>query len=128
MLNALFLAASIQYGLPPGLLSSLCYVESKHDVNAVHVDDGPSNSLGVCQIKLETSQGLGFKGDEKQLMSPKTNIYFAAAYLKHQLVRYNGNVTKAVIAYNKGHAGNLIQTEYQAKVFAEWSKNVSGTN
>lgn len=117
---ALFILVSMQMNLPPDLLSSLCYVESKHDIAAVHVDDGATNSLGICQIKLETARELGFKGSEKQLMDPKTNIYYAGAYLAYQMNRYQGDMTKAVISYNLGHAKHLTNTSYQVKVFKQW--------
>ncbi len=120
-LTALFLSVSLQLGLPPNLLSSLCYVESKHKVSTIHYADGDSNSVGICQVKLKTAQFMGFRGTEKELMNPKVNIYYAGKYLKHQLLRY-GQINKAVIAYNQGHAGDLLQTEYQVKVFAIWRK------
>jgi soluble lytic murein transglycosylase-like protein len=113
---------STQFGLPQGLLSSLCYVESTHNVNAIHKDDGRGNSVGVCQIKLETAQWLGFKGTEKQLMDPKTNIYYAAKYLARNSSRYNGDITKAIIAYNIGHAKQLTHTKYSDKVLRQWRK------
>lgn len=120
-LTLLFLTMSSQYHLPPGLLSALCYVESKHNVSAVHHDDGNSDSLGVCQIKYETAKWLGFKGTKKQLMEPKYNVKYAAKYLSYQLNRYR-NVNRAVIAYNIGNAKGLTNTKYQARVFKEWRR------
>jgi soluble lytic murein transglycosylase-like protein len=120
ILTALFITTSTQFGLPPNLLSSLCYVESTHKVNAVHHDDGGSDSLGICQIKFETSRWLGFKGTAKQLMNPKINIYYAGKYLARNIKRYNGQIEKAVIAYNKGSAGSLVHTKYSQKVFTNW--------
>lgn len=90
-------------GLPQGLLSALCHVESSHNVRAIHVADGSTDSLGICQIKLETAKMLGFKGTKKQLMNPYVNIIFAGKYLSHQMHRYDGRIEKAVIAYNSGH-------------------------
>lgn len=119
-INTLFMIVSAQFNLPPGLLSSLCYVESNHHINAIHHDDGNGDSLGICQIKLSTAQGLGFKGTQKELMQIENNIYYAGAYLQHQKSRYNGNITRAVIAYNIGSAKNLTNTKYQTKVFKQW--------
>lgn len=126
-LGALFLTISIQYHLPPGLLSSLCYVESKHNVGAIHKADGSTDSFGVCQIKYETAKHLGFRGTPKQLMEPKYNIKYAAKYLSHQLKRY-GNVQQAVIAYNMGHAGQLTSSKYQVKVFEKWHEELYARN
>lgn len=121
-LTALFLSATLQTGLPANLLSSLCYVESAHKINAIHHDDGNGDSLGVCQIKYPTAKMMGFKGTSEQLMLPKNNIKYAAKYLAHQIKRYNGDVTKAVIAYNQGSAKNLTSTKYSIKVFKQWRK------
>lgn len=101
-LATLFLAATAAYHLPPGLLSALCWTESRGKVNAVHHDDGTEDSLGVCQVKPKTARYMGFTGTEKELMIPRINIKYSARYLKYQLIRYHGNVVKAIAAYNAG--------------------------
>lgn len=118
-LSMLFFTVSIKFNLPLGLIDSICYVESRYDVAAIHHHDGKGDSIGICQIKLNTAKELGFKGGVKQLLNPETNIYYAAAYLKHQIVRYH-SITKGVIAYNMGHAKYLTHTKYQVKVFKRW--------
>lgn len=115
----MFTSTSMQFGLQPNLLSALCYVESRHNVAAVHKDDGTSNSVGVCQVKLKTAKWMGFEGTEKQLMDPKVNTYYAAKYLAYQQKRYH-SVTKAVIAYNIGNAKDLTRTKYSDKVLKQW--------
>lgn len=119
----LFSSISATYNLPPNLLSSICYVESNHTPSAMHLKDGDSNSVGVCQIKLKTAKWLGFKGNEKQLLIPENNVKYAALYLKYLLKRYKGNMTKAIIAYNIGHAKNLTRTKYSDKVMNIWRGN-----
>lgn len=125
-LSLYFLLTSYQYNLPPGLLDSICFVESKYDINATHKDDGGESSLGVCQLHYSTAKWLGFNGTSKQLMDPQTNINYAGAYLSKQLSRYRNNPQKAVIAYNYGHVPkSLTYTKYQIKVFTKWGdKNV----
>lgn len=118
-LSAIFIATTLHLGLPPGLLSSLCFVETNHDIAAIHVDDGQGDSLGICQIKLRTAQWLGYKGTDEQLMNPQVNIYWSGVYLKYQIRRY-GSIERAVIAYNIGNARNLTTTNYQVKVFKVW--------
>jgi soluble lytic murein transglycosylase-like protein len=123
-LMILFMMASAQNNLPQGLLSSLCYIESGHKVNAFHRHDGKGNSVGICQIKLATAKMLGFKGTEKQLMEPGTNITYAAKYLAKQIKRYH-SMNKGIIAYNMGNAKNLTTSQYQVKVIQYWKgKNV----
>lgn len=119
ILTLLFATTSAQFKLPENLLSSLCWVESKHKVDAIHKDDGTTNSVGICQIKLKTAKWMGFKGTEKQLMDPKTNIYYAAKYLAYQHSRYK-SINKAIIAYNIGNAKNLTSTKYSTKVNTQW--------
>lgn len=121
-LIALFTATTIQLHLPSNLLSSLCYVESRHDITAIHKDDGNSDSLGICQIKLATAQWLGFRGTRTQLMEPGINIKYAGLYLKWQILRYK-SIQKAVISYNRGNAKGLTTSRYQARVFKQWRYN-----
>lgn len=121
-LIVLFTSTTIQLNLPPGLLQSICYVESTYKISAVHHDDGGSDSLGLCQIKYNTAKRLGFKGTEKELMRVDVNIYYAGKYLRYQLHRYHAT-NKAVIAYNKGNAKGLTASKYQAKVYKEWRQN-----
>ncbi len=122
-LTAIFLVITAHHNLPPGLLSSLCYVESKHNPNATHHDDGTTDSIGLCQIKYKTAESLGYTGTPKDLLDPTTNAYFAGMYLKKQIKRYHGNIAKAVIAYNHGNARHLTTSQYQRKVFSIWTQN-----
>jgi soluble lytic murein transglycosylase-like protein len=117
-----FLLSTAQYGLPSGLLESLCYVESTHKIDVIHRNDGNGNSVGICQIKLKTAKHLGFKGTEAELMDPEINITYAAKYLKHQINRYR-SIKRGVIAYNRGNAKGLTVTNYQVKVYKEWRKH-----
>lgn len=113
---------TLKFSLPEGLLASLCYVESTHKVTAIHHDDGGEDSLGICQVKLNTARYLGFKGTREQLMQPKNNIYYSAKYLAKQIKRYN-STSKGIIAYNRGNAKNLTTTKYLAKVTKTWRKH-----
>lgn len=122
-LASLFILATTSFNLPTGLLSSICFIESGHDINAIHHDDGTTDSLGVCQVQLPTARTVGFKGTAKELMKPEVNTIVAAAYLKHQIDRYNGDIKRAVISYNIGSAKDLTSTKYQIKVYRHWEKN-----
>lgn len=124
-LAALFLLTTQTLDLPPTLLSAICWVESHHNSLAVNADDGGSASHGICQVKLETAALLGFKGTEKQLSVPKTNILYAGKYLQWQLKRYHSNIPVAVAAYNAGSyhvnkEGQIMNRKYVAKVFDAW--------
>jgi soluble lytic murein transglycosylase-like protein len=95
--------AGLVTGVDPALLSSLCFVESNHNINAYVHQDGGTPSYGLCQVKLETARALGFTGRAEELMDPSSNALYAALYLKRQHKRY-GTWEKAVSAYNCGHA------------------------
>lgn len=126
----IFATVTQTFNLSPGLLSSICYVESTHKVRAIHVNDGGSDSLGLCQIKLTTAKSFGYKGTAKELHnSPFINAYYAGKYIRHQLNRYNGDVIKAIAAYNAGiyrisNDGRSPKNKlYVAKVLKAWSEH-----
>lgn len=126
-LALLFLTTSQTLGLPPGLLSAICYVESNHRPHVIRHQDGKGDSLGICQIKLTTARMVGFKGTREELMQPKVNIYYAAAYLKRQIKRYGGDTFTAVSAYNRGSSalkpnGLFSNQHYVEKVRLRWTK------
>jgi soluble lytic murein transglycosylase-like protein len=120
ILTALFVTTSMQMNLPDGLLESLCYVETTHNVSAVAYNDGASNSYGICQIKFASAQQMGYKGSEKGLMRPEVNIYYAGKFLRYQIKRYNGNVARGVTAYNKGRSTGDGYSTYYFKVKKQW--------
>lgn len=116
-LQALIFAAYI-HALPPSIMAALCDVESNHRPNVINLQDGGSPSYGLCQIKLETARDIGFEGEADSLMNPAINAYYAAKYLRLQLDRYDGNLKKAVAAYNRGHfSSNNPNKVYTDKVF-----------
>lgn len=117
------------FNLPVGLLSAVCYVESGHNPSAMHKDDGKGNSVGICQIKLNTARTLGFKGTENQLKLPEINIFYSAKYLSKQLTRYRGVIYKAISAYNAGafrynERGEISNKRYVFKVLRSWEKGL----
>src|SRR5882724_7811726 len=101
-LGLLFTIASQTQGLPIGLLSALCFIESTHHVEAFNANDKGSPSHGVCQVKFGTARAMGFTGTMDQLQDPTTNVRYASKYLRNQLRRYNNDTRKAVAAYNSG--------------------------
>lgn len=121
-LPGLFLLASLNFHLPPNLLESVCFVESKHQVSAYNKNDKGSPSYGVCQIKYSTAKMLGFTGSPAELQNPKINVYYAAKYLSHLQTRYHSNISKMIISYNRGSAKKLTHTRYSDKVYSAWEE------
>lgn len=127
-LIALYLSVSTVFSLPEGLLSSICYVESKHTITAMHHSDGGSPSIGACQIKYDTAKLIGYRGAAKDLQLPAVNVYYAGAYLRRNLDRYDGDIRKAVAAYNAGShlvnaKGLTVNRKYVSKVLNAWAEN-----
>lgn len=82
------------------ILVAVCTHESGL-VNIMVPHDGGSPTYGICQVKLDTANMLGYKGDANGLMDPKTNAKYAAIYLKKQYDRYQ-NWCMAIAAFNAG--------------------------
>ncbi len=120
-LTALFITVSQSLSLPPGLMSAICYTESRHNVKAINYHDGDGDSLGNCQIKLASARFVGYRGDARRLMQPEANVLWASKYFRYQLFRYNGDVVSAISAYNAGTA-RKTNLEYVRKVLTAWSE------
>lgn len=121
ILLLLFHSASASFELPDNLLASLCYVESNHNIEAIHYNDGGGNSLGICQIKYASAFQMGYRGTPSQLMEPITNIFYSGKFLKYQINRYHGNIPRGITAYNKGHSSGSGYSVYFFKVNKEWT-------
>lgn len=124
----IFATVTQTYNLPSGLISSICYVESKHDPAAISYHDGNGDSIGLCQIKLKTAELVGYKGDVSTLHhSPAVNAHYAGKYLRHLLDRYHNDPVKAIAAYNAGSYrvskdGLPKNRKYVKKVMNVWEK------
>lgn len=101
--------AANKVGIASELLIALCMTETNLR-NVDVMNDGGTPSYGVCQVKLETANWLGkvYKKDslkkytEEDMRDVRKNAKAAALYLKRQIDRYNGDLCKAVAAYNAG--------------------------
>jgi soluble lytic murein transglycosylase len=79
----------------------------------------------VRQLLKEARLGYlesGERAFNKVLHVPEVNIYLIAAYLRYQLDRYNGDITKAVAAYNAGsvrYRGDAFVNQWHVDKFHE---------
>ena len=85
--------AAIRYALPPNFVESVAKVESGLKANAV----SPKGAIGVMQLMPGTAQGLGADATDVQ-----QNIDAGTRLLRELLIKYNGDVVKALAAYNAG--------------------------
>ncbi|HEY6340960.1 MAG TPA: lytic transglycosylase domain-containing protein [Bryobacteraceae bacterium] len=86
-------AAAQRSGLPQKFVQSVAKAESGFDPKAV----SPKGAIGVMQLMPATAQALG--ADPRD---PAQNIDAGTRLLRELLVKYSGDVAKALAAYNAG--------------------------
>jgi len=87
--------AAVRSGLPPEFVHSVAKIESGFEPRAV----SPKGALGVMQLMPETARTLG--ADPSDVAQ---NIDAGTRLLRELLIKYDGDVVKALAAYNAGPA------------------------
>jgi len=87
------------YGLSPALLEAVVWQESRWRETAV----SPAGARGLAQLMPGTARYLGVDPDD-----PMQNLEGGARYLREQLDRFDGDLEKALAAYNAG-PGRVIR-------------------
>ena len=85
--------AAAKYAVDPKLVSAVAEVESGGDQNAV----SSAGAIGVMQLMPDTAAELGVNPYDM-----KSNVEGGAKYLREMLDTFDGDVKKAVAAYNAG--------------------------
>lgn len=86
--------AAIQYNLDPALIAAVIKAESAFDPKAVSW----AGAQGLMQLIPSTARLVGCLDP----FNPQDNIMGGSRYLRMMLTRFNGDLTKAVAAYNCG--------------------------
>jgi len=86
--------AGRQHGLDPVFLQSMIAEESGFHERAV----SPKGAAGLMQLMPATAESLGVKDS----FNAAENIQGGTQYLRMLVERYNGDVVKALAAYNAG--------------------------
>ena len=82
-----------RFDLSPSLLEALVWQESRWNENAV----SPVGAQGLAQLMPGTARYLGVNSRD-----PFQNLEGGARYLREQLDRFDGDLEKALAAYNAG--------------------------
>ena len=90
---------SVRFDLSPALLEALVWQESRWRADAVSV----AGARGLAQLMPGTARYLGVDPDD-----PMQNLEGGARYLREQLDRFDGDLEKALAAYNAG-PGRVIR-------------------
>lgn len=90
------------FTLDEDLIKAVIWQESSGFPNAKRKENG-FYSYGLCGLTLPAARDMGYLGIEEDLIEPDINIYYATAYLRYQIDRYGGDVSKGLVAYNAGH-------------------------
>ncbi|WP_375291055.1 lytic transglycosylase domain-containing protein [Qipengyuania sp.] len=90
---------SARFDLSPALIEALVWQESRWNAGAV----SPVGARGLAQLMPGTARDLGVDASD-----PFANLEGGARYLREQLDRFDGNVEKALAAYNAG-PGRVIK-------------------
>ena len=115
--------AAIRYVLPPAFVESVAKIESAMRLDAV----SPKGAVGVMQLMPATARALAADPNDAA-----QNIDAGTRLLRELLIRYDGDVVKALAAYNAG-AGAVDRyqglppfpetQDYVNKVIRQYQKN-----
>ena len=88
-----------RFDLSPALLEALVWQESRWRADAI----SPVGARGLAQLMPGTARELGVNPDD-----PFANLEGGARYLREQLDRFDGDLERALAAYNAG-PGRVIR-------------------
>jgi soluble lytic murein transglycosylase-like protein len=104
-----------QYNIQPAIIVAMIHKESNYKPNNMG-DNG--NSFGLMQIQPRWHSKRMEKLNCTDLLDPYQNITVGVNYLAELLNRYDGDIAKALVAYNQGSYKGTI-TNYAKSVLSK---------
>lgn len=108
-IDALIVEVAGEYGLPWELVRAVCYVESGFDPNAV----SSTGDYGLMQVSYINHGWLGLT----EPLDPRANLRAGCEILKAAIDKSDGDLTRALMRYNRGDAYAMSQ----------WSQGIFST-
>lgn len=99
MIDQAITSAAARHGLDPGLLRAVAQVESGLRSDAV----SPAGALGIMQLMPPTARSLGVNDP----FDAESNLEAGARLLRSLIDRFDGDLARALAAYNAGPAAVL---------------------
>lgn len=93
------------YDVDPVIVMAMIWRESRFHADSV--GDG-GNSLGLMQVQPRWHSGRMKRLGCEDLLDPYQNVVVGIDYLAESIERYDGDVAKALVAYNAGHYNGTI--------------------
>ena len=93
-LNSIIAMQSRAHAVPPSLVHAVITQESGGDPSAIST----AGAMGLMQLMPSTAASYGVTNP----FNPNQNVAGGVAYLHDLLVRYHGNLSLALAAYNAG--------------------------
>ena len=109
-IDALIVQVAGEYGLPWQLVRAVCWVESGIDPNAI----SSTGDYGLMQVSYINHGWLGLTNP----LDPEQNLRAGCTILKTALDNSGGDMTKALMRYNRGDAYAMSQ----------WSQGIFSTD
>ncbi len=104
-----------EMGISPAVVFAMMHHESRYALDAVG-DNG--RALGLLQVRTDVHGERMARLGCEDLFDPYNNVTVALDYLGELLERYNGEIIKALTAYNRGHYSGVV-TRYAHLIIEE---------
>lgn len=124
-IDALIVQVTAEYGLPWELVRAVCYVESGFDPNAI----SSTGDYGLMQVSYINHGWLGLTDP----LDPEANLRAGCTILKTALDNSGGDLTRALMRYNRGDAyaasqwsQGIFSTDYTDKVLERYYAYMRG--